>query len=112
MGGETALRRQLLAKQRRELAVCLLRHSGGIGEHLDPLLTIDLVAVEGHCAGGEEIVLRNQQLPAAAQRRRAGITGQSAAASGQAVLQAFQRQGRRQRQGQGQRHRQVGRPDP
>ena len=89
-----------------------LRHSGGIGEHPDTLLPVDLIAVEGHRAGGEQVVLRDQKLAAAAQRRRAGITGQCAAAAGQAMLEPLQRQHRRQRKRQRQRHRQMGGPDP
>jgi len=85
-GGEPALRRQLLAKQGRQLAVRRLRHPGGVGEHLDALLAIDLVAVERHRAGGEQVVLRHQQLAAAAQRQRPGIARQRAAAPCETVL--------------------------
>ena len=107
-----ALCQQLLAEQGRQGTLRGLCHGGGVGHHPQPLFTVELVAVEGHRACGEEVVLRYQQTAGSSHGLRSSKACQGAAAATEAVLQKAHGQRGTQGHTDGQRGTQVRRPYP
>ena len=97
--GVAALHRELPIQQRRKAAAGGLGYGGGVGHGAHALLAIDLVAVEGHRAGGKQIVVGEDDVSGASHGSCTGVPGGGRAAVLQPAGQVVQ--GQRPRQGQG-----------
>ena len=97
--GVAALHRELPIQQRRKAAVGGLGYGGGVGHGAHALLTVDLVAVEGHSTGGKQIVVGEDDAPGAGHGSCTGVPGGGRAAVLQPAGQVVQ--GQRPCQGQG-----------
>ena len=97
---EPALRRELAVQQGSKAAAGGTGHRSGVAHGAAAFLAVDLVAVEGHGTGGEEIVIGEHHAAGAGHGTGTGIAGGGSAAALQAAGQVVQGQGAGQGQGQ------------